>query len=39
MHSYKSYVTILQSYIKIDQAVSEELRLQDFLIFHYSEKC
>jgi hypothetical protein len=39
MHSYKSCVTILQSYIKIDRAVSEELRSQDFLIVHYSEKC
>ena len=39
MHSYKSCVTILQGYIKIDRAVSEELRSQDFLIVHYSEKC
>ena len=39
MHSYKSFVTILQSYINIDRAVSEELRSQDFLIVHYSEKC
>ena len=39
MYSYKSFVTILQSYIKSDRAVSEELRSQDFLIVHYSEKC
>jgi len=39
MPSYKSCVTILQSYIKIDRAVSEELRSQDFLIVHNNEKC
>jgi hypothetical protein len=39
MHSYKSCVTILQSYIKIDRVVSEEIRSQDFVIVHYSEKC
>ena len=30
MHSYKSCVTILQSYIKIGQAFLEELRSQSY---------
>ena len=37
MHSYKSCVTILHSYINIDRAVSKELRSQDFLRVQYSE--